>query len=119
MLETVRVAQSKLVEMLEDKARQLESTTAAVNSMADTYELSDQEKEVVYMLSQFTLFSSFPEAMLHEIATQIQLGEQMTRKHLKSLERHGLVFRSGTRPMRFSLTDRAKRELGLSDATAL
>ena len=119
MLETVRVAQSKLVEMLEDKTRQLESTTAAVNSMADTYELSDQEKEVVYMLSQFTLFSSFPEAMLHEIATQIQLGEQMTRKHLKSLERHGLVFRSGTRPMRFSLTDRAKRELGLSDTTAL
>lgn len=72
----------------------------------------------MFVLAQFELFGMYGTATIDELARNIDLGKQMTRKHLASLEATKLVWKVKARPAEFALTDHARRLLGMDEASS-
>lgn len=107
MLELIREAQIQLKDRLESKAHTLEQIETAVNRLVETEGLKEQESQIVSMLMQYESFGLLGYATLADIADHLGLKEQMTRKHLASLEAKGLVEkRRGRSPLTFGLSDK-------------
>lgn len=63
-------------------------------------DLSDKEGSIMFVLAQFELFGMYGTATTEELAANIRLGKQMTRKHLSSLEAKDLVWKAAGAPCR-------------------
>lgn len=114
MLELIRQAQLQLEEKLEKNEAALENMKKAMAEIVAEGELRDTEMQIVYMLMQYGEFDVFGSAPLHDIAAHVNLGDQMTRKYLSSLEKEGIVYRVSKRnPVSFRLTPEFKAKYGL------
>lgn len=113
MLELIREAQLQLEDRLERSTETLshmEKTMAGVTSVIG---LKNQETQIVFMLMQYEAFGLFGDAPLGDIATHLGLKEQMTRKHIASLEEMGVVVKRRKRnPVTFALSDGFKDQCG-------
>lgn len=109
MLELVREAQGQLEERLASKTRALAHIEKTVEKAISSEGLKEQEGRIVSMLMQYESFGLLGYATLADIAEHLELGEQMTRKHLALLEERGVVERHRKRsPITFALTDKFK-----------
>ncbi|MCH3967624.1 MAG: Fic family protein [Atopobiaceae bacterium] len=115
ILEDVRMAQSEIVEDLEEKVNRLDDVLERLEALSEGEGLAKSEKDAIFMLVQLDLFATFPEASTSEVASHLGLGTQQTRKHLKALEGRGLIRTISKRPLRFILTDTAREHFGLGE----
>lgn len=114
ILEDVRVAQSQLVVSLSEKEDQLDEVTLRLGGFSAQFDLSEKDKEIIYMLVQLDLFAPFPGAGLPEVSRHLGMSDQQTRKYLKRLQDLELVQTSSKRPLRFLLTRRTETYFGLN-----
>ena len=64
---------------------------------------------------QYEAFGLMGDASVHEIAAFLELGDQMARKHLATLEKKGVVVKWRLRkPLTFALSDRFKEKYGIA-----
>lgn len=80
----------------------------------DKYELKQRDKDILFILAQFDLFGLVKSLSLGELAEALDKGKKSTRENLDALEKKGLVASVSKRPLKFSLTDLAERELGIA-----
>lgn len=113
ILELVRRAQLRIIADIEESGRNLDAAAKRMDPMGDAHDLSDREASAVFALAQYELFGMYGFAYLDDLAEFMGLKSQMTRKYIASLERKGLVETRSKRPLKFSLTDMAKAELGI------
>lgn len=113
MLELIRKAQLKIIADIEESERNLRAAADRMESMCNTYNLSDKEATAVFALVQYELFGIYGFAYLNDLAECMRLKNQMARKYLSSLEEKGLVKVPSKRPLKFSLSSEARRELGI------
>ena len=113
MLELIREAQLQLERRLEHNAEALTSIERVMVGVSADLHLKEQESQVVFMLMQYEAFGLLGEAPLADIAAHLGLKEQMTRKHVASLEELGVVVKRRKRsPMTFALSDEFKEHYG-------
>lgn len=115
MLGYVDVAQQRILSGLETKRARLEVVSEALKRLQGARGLADNHCDVVFMLAQFALFGAFPDVPLGDIGTFLGLKRAMTRKYVKALEEQGLVLAVSSRPLRFTLTDEARRQLEIPE----
>lgn len=113
LLKLVRLAQTGVIDSLERSKSSFEAMSGRMKDLAARFRLPEKEACLVFALSQFELFGMFGSASLDELAQSIDLGKQMTRKHISALENKGIVHKTGYRPAAFALTDEAKDALGI------
>lgn len=118
MLTLVRIAQVNILERLSKSKEAFGSISARMDAFVEEQDLSDKEGSIMFVLAQFELFGMYGTATTEELAANIRLGKQMTRKHLASLETKDLVWRARARPAEFALTDHARCLLGMEEASA-
>ncbi len=112
LLELVRLAQMGVIDSVERSKASFEAMSGKMKDLVARFKLSEKEACLVFALSQFELFGMFGSASLDELAQSIDLGKQMTRKHISALEKKDIVRKTGYRPAAFALTDEAKDALG-------
>lgn len=115
MLGYVDVAQQRILSDLETKRARLAVVSEALRRLQDAYGLADKHCEVLLMLAQFALFGAFPDVALGPIEAFLGLGRAMTRRYTRDLEERGLVLAVSARPLRFALTDEARRQLEIPE----
>lgn len=115
MLELIRAAQTGVIEGIELRKSAFERASARMNELVHRFELSEKETDIVFVLTQFELFGMFGSASLDELAENIRLGKQMTRKHLTALESKGVVLKTARRPVAFALTQDVKNLVAIED----
>lgn len=118
LLTLVRIAQVNIHERLLKSKEAFGAIEERMGSLVREQDLGDKEGSIVFVLAQFELFGMYGTATIDELARNIDLGKQMTRKHLASLEAAKLVWRVKARPAEFALTDHARRLLGMAEASA-
>lgn len=111
MLEYVSEAQKRIIEELEHGQALLASAAQELEGLRERENLSDRERDLLFLLLQHSVFGAFPDVPTATLSEEMGLGVQMTRRHLKRLEGEGLVERTSARPVRFSLGDRARKLL--------
>lgn len=113
MLKMIREAQIEIIDNLESCKSQLENLDVEIKQIETNHDLKDKELQIVYILLQYEAFGVFGDVSLAEIALLLSLKEQMTRKHLSSLEKKGIVEKYKKRnPLSFVLTEGFKVSLG-------
>lgn len=115
MLTLVRIAQITILERLSKSKAAFEDIEKQMDNLVKDQGLSDKEASIVFILAQFELFGMYGTATTDELAKGIDLGKQMTRKHLASLEALELVCKVKARPAEFALTERARHLLGMEE----
>lgn len=118
LLTLVRIAQVNILERLLKSKEAFGAIEERMGNLVRDQDLGDKEGSIVFVLAQFELFGMYGTATIDELACNIDLGKQMTRKHLASLEAAKLVWRVKARPAEFALTDHARRLLGMDEASA-
>lgn len=113
MLELVRKAQLRIIAVMEESGRNLDAAAEKMGTVVAAHSLSEQEATATFALAQYELFGMYGFAYLDDLAECMGLKNQMARKHVGSLEGKGLVVAKSKRPLKFSLTDTAKAELGI------
>lgn len=114
MTELIRDAQLRLEERLERNIQTLADMDSRMADIAAAEGLGAQEAQIVFMLMQYQAFGLFGDAALHQIAGHMGIKEQMTRRHLKSLEGKGVVLKWNERsPISFALTPAFKQRYGV------
>lgn len=109
MLELVQEAQGQLEERLASKTQALARIEKTVERVVSVEGLKEQGGCIVSMLMQYESFGLLGYATLADIAEHLELGEQMTRKHLALLEEKAIVEKHRKRdPITFALTERFK-----------
>lgn len=116
MLTLVRIAQVSILERLLKSKEAFRAIEKQMDNLVQDQGLSDKEGSIVFVLAQFELFGMYGTATIDELAWNIKLGKQMTRKHLASLEAAELVWKVKARPAEFALTDHARYLLGMDGA---
>lgn len=110
LMNLIHAAQNEMIERLSKADSQFKHLQAKAAEIAENQQLKEREADVLFMLMQYETFGYYGDAPLPEIAHHLGIGEQMTRRHLKSLEEHGIVERIRERnPITFALTDNFKR----------
>lgn len=115
MLELIRIAQTGVIEGIELRRSAFERASARMDELVKSFELSEKETDIVFVLTQFELFGMFGSASLDELAENIRLGKQMTRKHLTALENKGVVLKTARRPVAFALTQDVKSLVAIEE----
>ena len=113
MLELIRKAQLRMISDIERSESNLNAAARRMEGMRAAHDLSEKEATAVFALAQYELFGMHGFAYLDDLAKCMGLKDQMTRKHLLSLESKGLVKVPSRRPLKFALSDAAKTELGI------
>ena len=121
ILEDVREAQGELDTALTEKMHRFDDMTERFDTFCagSGADLCAKEAETMFMMAQMELFAPFPDVTLSEVANHLGLSVQQTRRHTKGLEAHELIETVSKRPLRFVLTNRARRELGLPNAAVV
>lgn len=113
MMELIRVAQDEIISNLEDKGERLDDVTMNLDEVQKDHGLSQKSADIVFQLAQHELFGLFPDVPSDEIAKHIGLKKPMTRRYTSELEEKVLIRTVSKRPLRFALTDEAKKRLGI------
>lgn len=115
ILANIQKAQTEILSDLDKKTAQLNDVEEQLDLFSKKYSISDaHDINLLFQLAQHQLFSMFPAITLQEISNHVGLGKQMIRRHTKTLEEKGLIKAVTQRPLRFSLSDKALHEFGLS-----
>lgn len=113
MLELIRIAQSGTIARIQNSIDRFNSVREKCSTFFKEKELSEKEEQIVFVLAQCDLFGMLESMLWEELADEVRLSKQMTRKHAKELERKNIVTTSSKRPLKFTLTHEAKEELGI------
>lgn len=113
MVDLIRHAQNEVIDDLELKISQISSVLDRAKETARRSGLSDKALDVLFALAQSCLFDELGEDTPAHIAEHLQASPQTARKYLQELDDAGLVAPLSRRPLRYTLTERARRELGL------
>lgn len=116
MLSLVRIAQTGVIAGIERSTRALNLVDENLDSFASSSGLTDKESAVVFALAQYELFGLSGTVGVDEVSQVIGVGRQMSRRHLARLEASGAVSKVSARPLRFALSDDARRGLGMEGA---
>ena len=114
LLQYVDAAQQRILSDLEVKSGQFEVAKSNLERLAREERLPDKQRDLLFMLAQFRLFGAFPDVPLKGIGEYLGLKRAMTRKHAGILEKRGLVKKAGSRPLRFTLTEKGEIVLGIA-----
>lgn len=113
MLALVERAQTGIIDGIEKSKASLDVVAGNMDALTSKYDLSEKESCILFAMAQYELFGMFGASDLHDISAGIELGKQMTRKHVARLESRGLVSKVSQRPLLFSLPDGIKESLGM------
>lgn len=114
MLELIREAQLQLEARLEHNIEALARMEEIITGVTPGMGLKEQEAQIVFMLMQHEAFGLLGDAPLADMAAHLGLKEQMTRKHVASLEEKGVVVKRRKRnPVTFALSDEFKDRCGM------
>lgn len=117
IMELIRVAQDSLIDDLELKKVQLDEAQAHIEVLASRCELVETAATTLFVMAQTYLFGAFPEVSLQDVAAHAEVSTQTVRKYLKDLEERGLVAVVSKRPLKFTLSDAAVKDLELPITT--
>lgn len=109
IMEYISASQDRLIADLGEKDAQMRDVLKVVDGL----ELSEKDREILFMLAQLELFAAFPNAFLDEIAGHLKVSRQTARSYMKRLESKGLVRATSKRPLRFALSQKGLELLGL------
>lgn len=116
MFELVRIAQSTTMQRIQENIENFSVAKEKRNELNEEAELSKSEIDLLFILAQYDLFGPIRSLTLNDFSREINLGKQMIRKHLLSLEEKGFVQTCEKRPLRFPLTQHAESRLGIERA---
>lgn len=116
LLQYVDAAQQRILSDLEVKSSQFEVAKSNLERLAKEEHLLDKQRDLLFMLAQFRLFGAFPDVPLKGMEEYLGLKRAMTRRHAGILEERGLVKKAGSRPLRFTLTEKGEIGLGIAGA---
>lgn len=116
MFELVRIAQSTTMQRIQESIENFSVAKEKRNELNEEAELSKSEIDLLFILAQYDLFGPIRSLTLNDFSREINLGKQMIRKHLLSLEEKGFVQTCEKRPLRFPLTQHAESRLGIERA---
>lgn len=115
MVDLVRRAQNEAIDDLGLKSSQISSVLERVDEASRRSGLSGKAREALFALAQSCLFDELGEDTPAHIAEHLQVSPQTARKYLQELADAGLVAPTSRRPLRYTLTEGARRELGLAE----
>lgn len=107
MLELIRIAQTTTLERLSANNTRFEEMKQSCAALVEAEELGRRERDIVFVLAQFSLFGAVPGLSWNDLAGYVGLEKQSVRKHAHRLEEKGLIRRVKQRPLRFALTEKA------------
>lgn len=114
MMNLIRLAQNDMLERLEKANERFKKLQSEINEIESQNGLKKHEADILFMLMQYETFDYYGDASLPEIARYLQIGEQMARRYLKTLEERGAIERVRERnPITFALTEEFKRKYGV------
>ena len=113
IMELIRLAQDSLIDDLELKKVQLDKARARIKGLASQHGFAETAMTALFMMAQTYLFGAFPEVPLQDVAVHAEVSAQTARKYLKDLEERGLVAVVSKRPLKFTLSDAAVKDLEL------
>jgi Fic family protein len=117
VLELIRKAQVSMIDRLERSEGIQEGLIAIKSKIEEEKKLRPQELETVWMLMQYEAFGLFGDASVSDVADHLDVGEQMARRYLKTLETHDIVEKRHRRsPLTFALTSSFKDDYGIEES---
>lgn len=114
MFDLIQEAQHGTMDRVEKNMQRFNQMLERCEVFFDKYELKQRDKDILFILAQFDLFGLVKSLSLGELAEALDKGKKSTRENLDALEKKGLVASVSKRPLKFSLTDLAERELGIA-----
>ncbi|MEG0375932.1 MAG: winged helix-turn-helix transcriptional regulator, partial [Raoultibacter sp.] len=115
MMQLIREAQDDIVADLTKKRVVLDEVSERLDAVQKERGLSDQAVEILFQMTQVTLFGMYAEISLQQIASQLNLKPPSTRKYARELEDEGLIRSTSLRPLTFELTKVGKRMFDLDE----
>ena len=107
----IATAQESIISMLNEKKSLLETAKSNLERYADTHDIPDLQRNMLYFLLQEELFDETPKPISRRLMREwLGVGERKVNTALSALVDAGLLETYGTRPVRYSLTDAARAE---------
>ena len=116
LLQYADTAQQRILADLEIKSGQFRVVGRNLERLSTQENLSEKQRDLLFMLAQFDLFGAFPDVPVDSMEEYLGLRREMTRRHVRSLEEKGLAKKVSGRPLRFALTEKGEALLGIGDA---
>ena len=111
MMRFIATAQESIISMLNEKKSLLETAKSNLERYADTHDIPDLQRNMLYFLLQEELFDETPKPISRRLMREwLGVGERKVNTALSALVDAGLLETYGTRPVRYSLTDAARAE---------
>jgi Fic family protein len=115
IMEFIRLAQDSVMENLENKKTLLRRAEESLNNFqGEPYRLSPKEKRIMFQAVQHSLFDTFSEISLKDIAQYSEFGLQTARKYTIRLEDKGLLRPVSLKPLKFVLTQDALEKFDIA-----
>ncbi len=107
-------ARSAQLDRLRERMQQLATTGPDLEAELLEAELDDNQRAVLFILGQASLFGPEGTVMLDDLARSMERSKQFVRPLTLELERLGLIQTASKRPLRFLLTSQGRQLLGLA-----
>lgn len=115
MLEFLTEAQSNLLTDLSERHQKFQVLGEHIEKLGEGKKDQRRQAKALFLLGQAWLFKEGSQntLTLQELADYFQETPQTVRRDLKQLEEQGLIISLGSRPMQYSLSQRACTKLGI------
>lgn len=111
MMRFIATAQESIISMLSEKKSLLETAKSNLERYADTHDIPDLQRNMLYFLLQEELFDETPKPISRRLMREwLGVGERKVNTALSALVDAGLLETHGSRPVRYSLTPAARAE---------
>lgn len=111
MMRFIATAQESIISMLSEKKSLLETAKSNLERYADTHDIPDLQRNMLYFLLQEELFDETPKPISRRLMREwLGVGERKVSTALDALMDLGLLEAHGKRPIRYSLSDAARGE---------
>lgn len=111
MIRFIATAQESIISMLSEKKSLLETAKSNLERYADTHDIPDLQRNMLYFLLQEELFDETPKPISRRLMREwLGVGERKVNTALSALVDAGLLETHGSRPVRYSLTPAARAE---------
>lgn len=111
MMRFIATAQESIISMLSEKKSLLETAKSNLERYADTHDIPDLQRNMLYFLLQEELFDETPKPISRRLMREwLGVGERKVSTSLDALMDLGLLEAHGKRPIRYSLSDAARDE---------
>lgn len=111
MIRFIATAQENIISVLGEKKSSLEAAKKNLEQYADTHDIPDLQRNMLYFLLQEELFDEVPKPISRRLMREwLGVGERKASTALNALVDADLLETHGVRPVRYSLTDVAHAE---------